>query len=293
MGDSRLCGSEHQWPVGVVLYPCFVSITNRLSGGAVNERLPMNSETVEQPATRRPLEPLVRLPLPYYSDESATLYKGDALDILPLIARADYAVLDPPYSMIPNAFAGQDDGAAGTSASPVRLLGEVLKETRRMLPDGGSAAIVCDWRRMPDVSYLATLMGLRLSTCVAWTRGTAGLGGMFRAAWDPMLIMSVGSPSILDKAAVRNVIHADKPRGGSHPYEKPVALWAHYLERVPRGVVVDPFAGVGASGVAAKQCGHKWIGIEIDESFCEITAHRLSQRMLFGGLEPTTELAAG
>ena len=217
---------------------------------------------------------------PYYADAFVTIYHGDALEVLPTIAGATAVVLDPPYSMIPNARGGADDGAAGTSAAPVCLLTETLRETRRLLPEGGAAGIVCDWRRLPDVAYLATLVGLRISTCVAWTRSMPGLGGMFRSAWDPMLVLSVGTPDTRDKAAVRNVVHAEKPRGGEHPYEKPVGLWAHLLERLPVGLVVDPFAGTGASGEAARGAGHRWVGIEIEERYCEIAARRLSQEVM-------------
>jgi hypothetical protein len=37
------------------------------------------------------------------------------------------------------------------------------------------------------VSYLAALTGLRIATCIAWTRSTIGTGGLLRSAWDPML----------------------------------------------------------------------------------------------------------
>lgn len=217
---------------------------------------------------------------PYYADDLVTIYHGDALEVLPSIESATCVALDPPYSMIPNAFAGQDDGAAGSSATPVRLLTEALRETRRLLPDGGVAGLICDWRRLPDVSYLASLVGLRIATCVAWTRSTPGMGGIFRSAWDPLLVLSVGSPTIKDKAGVRNVIHAEKPRGGEHPYEKPVALWQHLFDRLPPGLVVDPFAGTGASGVAALASGHRWIGIEIEERYCEAAANRCRQEVL-------------
>ncbi len=220
------------------------------------------------------------LPRPYYEADGVTLYCGDALEVLPSIERATFVALDPPYSMVPNAFAGQDDGAAGTSAAPVRLLHETLAHTRRMLPDGGAAGLICDWRRMPDVSYLATLAGLRVSTCIAWTRNTPGMGGMFRSAWDPLLVLSVGQPDVRDKAAERNWINCEKPRGGDHPYEKPVELWTKVMRRVPTGIVVDPFAGTGSALVAARACGHVAIGIETSEEFCEGIVRRLSQRSL-------------
>ena len=217
---------------------------------------------------------------PYYESDGIVIYHGDCLEILPTLPRADFLALDPPYSTVPNAFAGRDDGAAGTCATPIRLLDGVLRQTRRLLPEGGSAGLICDWRRMPDVSYLATRASLRISTCVAWTRKTAGMGSMFRSSWDPMLILSVGTPLVRDKSAVRNVCEAAKPRGGEHPYEKPVKLWSHVLQRIPEGLVVDPFAGTGASLESAVESGHKAIGIEIEERYCEIAANRLAQGVL-------------
>lgn len=214
---------------------------------------------------------------PYYQNQHVTIYLGDALDVFPCIEHADCVALDPPYSMIPNSFSGKDDGAAGTSASPVRLLGETLKHTRRILTEGGCAGLICDWRRMPDVTYLATLTGLRIATCVAWTRNTAGTGKIFRSAWDPMLVLSVGTPTVKDNAGIRNVCHVNKPRGSIHPYEKPVELWSHLFNRLNPGIVVDPFAGTGSALIAAIMNGHTAIGIEVEEKYCEVAAQRVSQ----------------
>lgn len=219
---------------------------------------------------------------PYYADESVTLWHGDALEVLPSLpaASASAFILDPPYSMVPNAIRGRDDGAAGTSGSPMRLLSESAGHARRVLRPGGIAALLCDWRRVPDVSYLVTLTGLRLTTCVAWTRTTVGTGGLFRTAWDPILIASNGQPDAIDRAAIPNVITVNPPSRRAHPYEKPPALWTHILQRIPSGLVIDPFAGSGASAVAALATGNTWLGIEIDESYCEAIANRLSAGVL-------------
>jgi len=159
------------------------------------------------------------------------------------------------------------------------LLTEVLRHTRRLLPEGGVAGLVCDWRRLPDVSYLATLAGLRIATCIAWTRNSPGTGGLLRSAWDPMLVLSVGSPAAKDQAAIPNTVHAEKPRS-DHPYEKPVALWARLVDRVLPTTALDPFAGTGASALASRAAGHRWVGIEVDERYCEIAAKRLGQGVL-------------
>jgi len=62
-----------------------------------------------------------------------------------------------------------------------------------------------------------------------------------------------------------------------HPTEKPVALMRLLIESssLPGEIVLDPFAGVGSTLVAAVVTGRRAIGIEIDERYAEIAAERL------------------
>lgn len=71
----------------------------------------------------------------------------------------------------------------------------------------------------------------------------------------------------------RCVLSVVKPmkitKQGAHPTEKPIELYKFLIERYcPNGgVVLDPTFGSGNSGVAAKELGRKYIGIEKDDTF--------------------------
>jgi site-specific DNA-methyltransferase (adenine-specific)/modification methylase len=72
-----------------------------------------------------------------------------------------------------------------------------------------------------------------------------------------------------------------KPR--IHPTQKPVGLMSWCIERArlsPHELILDPYMGSGATLLAAQRAGHRAIGIEIEERYCEIAAKRLSQSVL-------------
>lgn len=64
-----------------------------------------------------------------------------------------------------------------------------------------------------------------------------------------------------------------------HPNEKPVDLMEQLIKSVTpeNGIVLDPFLGSGATGVAAVKNGFEFIGIERDDKYFEIAKERIEK----------------
>jgi len=83
-------------------------------------------------------------------------------------------------------------------------------------------------------------------------------------------------------------------RRNHHPTVKPTDLMRYLCRLVtpPGGIVLDPFAGSGSTGVACAEEGFGFIGIEREAEYCEIARARIENR---GGLFYTSnpELRGG
>jgi site-specific DNA-methyltransferase (adenine-specific) len=63
-----------------------------------------------------------------------------------------------------------------------------------------------------------------------------------------------------------------------HPTVKPLALMRYLVKLVtrPGHVVLDPFMGSGTTGIACRELGREFIGIEKEAEYCEIARRRIN-----------------
>ena len=65
-----------------------------------------------------------------------------------------------------------------------------------------------------------------------------------------------------------------------HDTEKPVELMKVLIENssIENEVVLDPFMGIGSTGIACKELNRNFIGIELDDKYFEIAKERIENR---------------
>lgn len=96
----------------------------------------------------------------------------------------------------------------------------------------------------------------------------AGVGGQGRNVHPPS-----GDDRCWDIPGSRS-----QPRHNVHPCVKPVALmrWLVRLVTPPGGLVLDPFAGSGSTGIACLLEGMEFVGIEREAEYVEIARERIA-----------------
>jgi site-specific DNA-methyltransferase (adenine-specific) len=239
---------------------------------------------------------------PYYVDEYVTLYHGDCINVIRgLTTEISAIVTDPPYAsgsrtessrpssgaMVRNARfkARPIENDQMTTTGFVWLIRETVLAAKPMLAQGGAVLSFIDWRQWPQLVGALETCNLRVQNMVVWDKGSIGMGNGFRNRHELILHASNGVPEVADRST-GNVLqfapddlvmqHGRIPPT-DHPSPKPVALMEKLLGvvTVPGELVLDPFAGGGATLIAAKQTGRHVIGIETSEAHCRTIAARL------------------
>jgi site-specific DNA-methyltransferase (adenine-specific) len=217
---------------------------------------------------------------PYYFDESVTLYHGDCREVTAWL-EADVLVTDPPYGIQHSMHGDNAPAIAGesrTGRSALRVLTDEHVDVRD--------AAIRSWGERPALMFghWRAPRPARTMMRLIWDKQTIGMGGVgawrpadeeiYLLAWPNPRGGSSDQPSVIRHPANRGSARED------HPTPKPVGLMEYLIRHCPPGIVADPFAGSGSTLVAAKQLGRKAIGVELEESYCEIIAKRLAQGVL-------------
>jgi len=201
---------------------------------------------------------------PYYQDASCTIYHGDCREILTFLPKFDLLLTDPPYGI-------GHDGKKGDT----RRKGHVSYGWDKLTPSADAFRLIiaaCKnqiiWGGNYFTPHLPPSMGW-----LVWDKGQR------IAQSDAELAFTSFQKALRVKTIGRLALAAD---GTIHPTQKPLALMRWCLSLVPDAeTILDPFAGSCTTGVAAKLEGRKSVLIEMNESYCEAGAKRLSQSVLF------------
>ena len=221
---------------------------------------------------------------PYFQDDAVTVYHGDCREIVPTLGRFDLLLTDPPYEI---------------SASGGGIVGrrQYLKDIKGFT-DGGFDESILDgfdnWACFCSIAQLPRLIERAMARrwmLVTWNKPnpTPLVNGNYLPDTE-YIVHSFPSGGLCGGYETRSrfIVHPAQQHN-LHPNEKPLAVVSKMIQvGTSEGqTILDPFAGSGTTGRAAKDLGRKAVLIEREERYCEIAARRMGQGVLdFGTADP-------
>ncbi len=220
---------------------------------------------------------------PYYQDELVTLYHGNCLEIDAWL-ESDVMVTDPPYGVKleqrgtynKNDPSKGKHGHAGRTNVIASDKDTAVRDTSLTMW-GNKPAIVFGTWKMPRPKCNSVLVWNKMG-CYP-----GPLNAAFYTAHEEIYVIGKGFRR--SSPPQRSVLTTTEARQSAvrigHPTPKPIDLMETLVDRcLEDWVIADPFAGSGATLIAAKNLGRKSIGVELEERYCELIAKRLDQGTL-------------
>jgi DNA modification methylase len=233
---------------------------------------------------------------PYFQEEAGIIYCADCRDILPYLPKVDAIVTDPPWKASEGSIIYEKPGdhrgiAPAKNVSKSLNYGDLGYFDESIIAEFNSRSadiiILCGYKELKDVlNSIKTIRGIMIwykpngtprpgviktldVAYIVWG-GEESYAGKNKYKWDSCLFkVNKLQAGCLATERIKN-----QDGSTAHPSQEPVRLFREIIK--PLGnIILDPFLGSGTTAVAAKELGRRYIGIEIEEKYCEIAARRL------------------
>lgn len=209
-----------------------------------------------------------------------TLYLGDSIEILNYVS-AECLVTDPPYGVgLGEVVNGQ---AREKNQQPYTMFSDTVENIKNsVLPIIVKSLDICQ-RGIITPGNRNAFLYPEPDDFGVWYN-PAGTG---RGKWGYILahaILYYGKDPRAGKCATASSAWAlndsvSEIKNKEHPCPKPVKFtkWMVDKASMEGETVLDPFMGSGTTGVACVELGRKFIGIEIEEKYFDLSCRRIEQ----------------
>lgn len=227
-------------------------------------------------------------------DDRAWLFHGSNLDLYPKLGNVDHVITDPPYSASTHRYdrwARDGDGNVAEVGLDFEPLSQMLADNLAAFCgehiNGGWALIFSDldtlpiWQRAAELSEVVSRDIMLFNRANIWVKTNPkpnmsgrgpGVGYEFVSSF-----WCGGGHTSWNGGGKAGVFTHGIRGNKNHPTEKPLSLMRELIQLFtnPGDVIFDPFMGSGTTGVAALECGRRFIGAEMDEGYFDVALSRI------------------
>jgi len=211
---------------------------------------------------------------PYYSDDAIVIYHADCREVLPLLPdkSMDMALTDIPFN-VDLAYGVYEDKMSIVEYS--RLCTEWFSALK---PKAKAYIIKVPTKNMPTVLPIFDKILGYVWTEMQYSPNATSHGPFNLCLYTQYLV----GGELYKRPNADVIVNTNNTILRCHPAEMPVVPIRKILEGFtnPADIVLDPFMGSGTFARAAKDTNRKYLGIEIEEKYCEVAAQRCSQTVM-------------
>jgi DNA modification methylase len=200
---------------------------------------------------------------------------GDCLTVLPTLpsASVDAVITDPPYL---GRYKDRNGRTLANDNNPDAVVGAYVELYRILKPDTFCVSFY-GYPKLHAFTRAWTEAGFDTVGHIVWPKPYVSSTRFVRVMHESAFILAKGRPPV--PAQPLDDIQPWEYSGNTvHPTEKAVSVTQPLVEcfTPPSGIVLDPFAGSGSTLVAAALTGRDYLGIELEDRYCNLARRRLA-----------------
>jgi DNA modification methylase len=212
--------------------------------------------------------------------EISNVFNGDSINFIDKIDfKVKCVITDPPYGMnyISNRRTASEKDRGISNDENLDLAIKTVKKIFSKLFDkmDENSALFCfiGWKQEKYFIELIEDIGFEIKNVLIWNKNNHGTGDLiysFAPKHERIIYATKGKVKL-------NYRHPDVLEGSdirtNHPTSKPIDLLKKLIESttLQNDIIVDPFAGHGSTGIAAKELNRNYWLCELDyENYCMI-----------------------
>ena len=221
------------------------------------------------------------------------LYCADCLSVMPEIPNdsIDLIITDPPYKVTQKGCNGTTGGMMTTKQTMKGKIfehndiepKEYASEFYRVLKDGSHCYVMTNHINLINMLNSFTDVGFHFIKSLIWKKDNKVMGRFYMSQFEYILFFRKGKGVQINHCGTSDILEIpnkkQKDSNGKnlHDTEKPVELMKILIENSSKenDIILDPFMGIGSTGVACKQTNRNFIGIEKDKQYFEIAKQRI------------------
>lgn len=229
--------------------------------------------------------------------DNIKILNENSIDVMSKIGdeSVDLIITDPPY---PTTKRGGTGNSGGMCKKKEFSSGKVFKhndikpqeyipEFYRILKEGTHCYIMTNHVNLYEILTVARETGFHFIKSLIWNKGNKIMGQAYMSQFEYILFFRKGKFKKINKCGTADILDIpnkktkDEDGKNLHDTEKPIELMKILVENSSQEgeIVLDPFLGIGATGLACKELNRKFVGVELDENYFNIAKNRIENKL--------------